>query len=97
VNTARVDVEQDGKTRTVHHEVLGDPFTRLATPGAVHSTVGFTVGMGENYGALKISAHVTLTCDQNEPTLNKAGEMSFRKTLELMKDGWENLTQEVQR
>ena len=53
--------------------------------------VAITVSEGMDYGALKVSATVSVSCDQNEPTINKAGEVAFYKALELVRDGWAEL------
>lgn len=54
--------------------------------------VSIGVGEGLEYGAVKVSATVSLVCDQNEAAINKAGELAFFKALELMRDGWSHLT-----
>ena len=54
--------------------------------------VALTVSEGMDYGALKVSATVSVSCDQNEATINKAGEVAFYKALELVRDGWAELT-----
>lgn len=54
--------------------------------------VALTVSEGMDYGALKVSATVSVSCDQNETTINKAGEVAFYKALELVRDGWAELT-----
>lgn len=53
--------------------------------------VSISVAEGMDYGALKVSATVTVCCDQNEATINKAGELAFHKALELVRDGWSEL------
>lgn len=53
--------------------------------------VSMTVGEGLDYGAVKVSATVTLSCDQDEPSINAAGEAAFYKALELVRDGWSEL------
>ncbi len=55
------------------------------------SRVAITVSEGMDYGSRKVSATVSLACDQNETTINKAGELAFYKALELVRDGWEEL------
>src|SRR5262245_34872870 len=53
--------------------------------------VSISVSEGMDYGALKVSATVSVSCDQNEETINKAGELGFYKALELVRDGWSEL------
>ena len=54
--------------------------------------VAISVAEGMDYGALKVSATVSVSCDQDEKTINKAGELAFYKALELVRDGWGELT-----
>lgn len=53
--------------------------------------VSITVSEGMDYGALKVSATVSLSCDQNERTINEAGGLAFYKAVELVRDGWAEL------
>lgn len=70
-------------------QLTDDKFAALVTdPAAKTARVSISVGEALDYGALKVSATVSLDCDQNEPTINKAGELAFYKALELMKDGF---------
>ena len=57
--------------------------------------VAITVAEGMDYGSLKVSATVSVACDQNEPSINKAGELAFYKALELVRDGWGELNGET--
>lgn len=52
------------------------------------------MGTSQEYGRLKISAFVTLTCDQNEPQIDKAGFTSFKKCVQLTTLGMQFLAQE---
>lgn len=69
-----------------------DEFQKLVTkPGdekAIYARVNMGVSESMEYGSLKVSASVTLTCDQNEEKINKAGELAFGKSLELIMDGF---------
>jgi hypothetical protein len=90
----KVSVETPGGSRTLK-ELAPDQLLKLYTPGpGPHARVGFTVGRSLGYGELKVSAHVSLECDQNEAVVNAAGETAFGKALELMNDGFAILTQE---
>ena len=57
--------------------MVGDGLARVTT----------TYGRGLPYGEEKVSVTVTIACDQNEATINKAGEVTFLKALELVGDG----------
>lgn len=51
--------------------------------------VGTSEGM--DFGQLKVSVTVSVACDQDEASINKAGELAFYKAIELMRDGWSEL------
>jgi hypothetical protein len=89
VNSARINIERDGQeTQTVKETVLhGDEYARLATPGGIHATVGFNVGTQHDYGKAKIMAIVTLVCDQNTATLDRAAELALLKAVEYANEG----------
>jgi hypothetical protein len=93
VNEARVEAQEDGRDpRVLRREVLdSDQFKALATPGAIHSTIGFNVGTSQNFGNVKITAIVNLTCDQNEPLLDRAAELALLKAIEYMNVGFQLL------
>jgi hypothetical protein len=89
VNSARVEVEDEstGASRTLKEQTL-DPVTALWTPGNhPHAQVGLSVGTQHDFGRIKVTAHVTLECDQKEKTLDEAGMHSFRKAVEYLNDG----------
>ena len=58
--------------------------------------VSMTVGFSRDYGALKVSATVSLACDQTESRLNKAGELAFLKAEELVQDGWREVEKKIE-
>ena len=57
--------------------------------------VAITVGQAQDYGAMKVSATVSLECDQDEGMINKAGEIAFFKAVELLGDGWKLLVEDA--
>jgi hypothetical protein len=59
-----------------HHRAAGKPVAR----------VSMTVGLSEEYGALKASCTVTLECPQAESAINLAGEVAYLKAKELATD-----------
>lgn len=91
----RVEVQEEGKEPRVLKREPPDRFADLATPGAIHSTVGFTVGSSQDFGKMKVVAYMTVTCDQREATINHAGELAFMKAVELFQDGFRILTGEL--
>lgn len=70
-------------------QLVEDQFRQLVSDlTGTHAKVNMAVSEAFEYGSLKVSASVTLTCDQNEGAINRAGELAFTKALELMKDGF---------
>ena len=49
--------------------------------------VEMTVGCGLDYGRVKVSATVRVTCNQDSQTINAVGERLFYKAHELAFDG----------
>lgn len=70
-------------------QLADDKFRRLVTdPHGIIARVNMGVSESMEYGSLKVTASVTLACDQNEAMINLAGELAFNKALELMRDGF---------
>lgn len=70
-------------------QLVEDKFTKLWSNRKVEAArVAVSVSEGLDYGALKVSATVSLSCDQDEKTIDKAGEMAFYKALELVRGGF---------
>lgn len=87
-NRAVLETEINGKSTVVKDAPI-DPFHGLLTVGsnAPRASVSMTVGRSFNYGEVKVTAHVTLQCDQNKATIDKAAEMAFQKAVEYVNDG----------
>lgn len=58
--------------------------------------VSMGVSQSAEFGSIKVSANVSLVCDQTENSINKAGELAYTKAFELMTDGWRELCAELQ-
>lgn len=96
-NTYNLMIEEKGEVKMAKSgAVTGDKFSKLvnkiklAKGEAVLSKV--SMGTSETFECegsrwVKVSAMVTLTCDQNEPKINEAGTLSFFKCQELTNDG----------
>lgn len=72
-------------------EVAGaapDPFTTLAqqTEGQTSVNINCNVGSAKEYAEVKVGFSVTVTCPQTEQHMNMAGELAFRKAVELHND-----------
>jgi hypothetical protein len=91
VNRARVRVEHNGQTLE-EREIPLDPRDLRRTQGP-EATIGFTVGRSLEYGALKVSAHVTLSCDQDRATLDAAAAAALRLAIDYATEGMRLLAQ----
>lgn len=71
-------------------ELSDDKFRMLLTNGSHSPTARVNVGYSEatEFGANKVSASVTLECDQTEASINKAAELAYYKAREIVDDGW---------
>lgn len=81
-----------GKAVSTMGQLVDNKFSALwkdktLTPAKV--SIG--VSQSADFGAIKVSATVTLSCDQNEKTIDKAGELAYHKAYELMMDGWSEM------
>jgi hypothetical protein len=70
-------------------QIVGDAYSKLLSKTAKDpARVAISLSESLDYGSMKVSATVSLACDQNEPTINRAGELAFGKALELLRDSW---------
>lgn len=81
--------------QVIHYEegYLADDNFQALVQGDALGRVTTTYTKGLPYGEEKISVSVSVACDQNEATINKAGELTFLKGVELVSDGWSVLQQ----
>lgn len=72
-----------------------DPFLTLNAQASLGGTkpasVTYSVGISREYGEVKCQASVTLVCPQHESAINMAGELAYRKAVELVNDGASSL------
>ena len=72
-----------------------DPFATLAAQaqaaGQSTASVSYNVGTSMEFGAVKVGVNITLHCPQTEKALDMAGELAFRKGVELTNDGASHL------
>lgn len=87
MTTGRVTAEVPGQPPYDLKTAVFIPSEMLCSGPGPHASVSFTLGRSFGYGDLKVSAHVTLACDQNEETLEEAGKRAFLKAAELLDDG----------
>ncbi len=68
-----------------------DPFFLLGQKarqnGVGIAKVSYTVGTSREYGETKCSCTVSIECPQDEKNIELAGEVAYRKALELTNDG----------
>lgn len=79
-----------GKKTTDAGDITGDKFANLLTryDGAPRARVNMGYSESTEFGANKVSASVTLECDQTEAAINKAAELAYLKAREVVDDGW---------
>lgn len=93
MNNVKVDAEGPNGVKTIMQEELDPLRMGIWTPGPhPHATIAFTAGKALGYGELKLSAHVTLQCDQNEAALEQAATKAFAKVVHYLTAGFEMLT-----
>jgi len=67
-----------------------DPFMMVGQQsqqsGLPAINVNCNMGSSLEYGEVKCGFSVTVTCPQTEPSINMAGEMVYRKAIELTND-----------
>lgn len=92
MNDWMVTSVSETKKRSKSGVATENKFTALRKNLTVEpARVSMSVSQSMEYGSAKVSATVTLCCDQNELTINQAGELAFVKACELLKDGWDYL------
>lgn len=77
-------------------DIMDDVFQQLAGNDAL-ARISTTYQRSLKFGEEKIIVTVSCACDQNEGTINKAGELTFRKALELTDDNFGLLAEEAER
>jgi hypothetical protein len=91
-NTATREVKSSAKSNTTTEHLVDDKFDKLWSDKTKKpASISMGVQEGLEYGTQKVSATITLNCDQNEPSINKACELAFYKALEVVRDGWAEL------
>lgn len=93
MNSARVTVEKDGQIIFDHTEPM-DEYEALRQGNGPTAQVGMNMGTSQEFGRLKIGASVTLTCDQNEATIDKAGYSALKKCVQMTTLGMQFLAQQ---
>jgi len=78
----------------VDEGLMADPFSLLHEEDG--ASVSCTVGRAHpEFSRVKCSFTVSLRCPQTEVLINKAGEIAFKKALELTNDGMSHLAPEL--
>jgi hypothetical protein len=90
-----MEMKKAGKTKVKSGTLAEDQFAALYDAAAPeHARVSMGVSQSTDYGQLKVTATVSLLCNQNAVCIDKAGELAFYKARELMVDGWNVLCSE---
>ena len=82
MSNIRIEAERNGVNINVPQPAF-EPYD-LLSPSCVPATVGFSIGTQYNFGEVKVTAHVTLQCNQKAVDIERAGELAFAKAVEFM-------------
>lgn len=98
MNEYSVDKVPKAKGKTgARGQLVAEPYAALwSKKDQQPARVSMTVSQSAEFGTVKVSANVSLACDQTEDSINKAGELAYRKAYELMTDGWNELCADLQ-
>lgn len=88
MNWSIMEKRKDGAVSHASGPLSGDQYTGLRVSDGPEARVNVTLSESYGYGEIKISASVTLACDQNEKTINTAGRLATEKAMELLKKGF---------
>ena len=81
-------LHENGDSTLVREEyIMSDKFQGLVQADGL-AKISTTYQRALKYGEEKVVVTVTVSCDQNEPQINKAGELTFLKALELTDDNF---------
>jgi hypothetical protein len=95
-NTAEVTENlKGGAERTLKSEFT-DPYPELYSAGEPHAFVAMDVSKGFDFGNVRVTSRVSLVCNQNSATLDRAGVLAFEKAYAFAMDGFEILMAETQ-
>lgn len=92
MNSARLTIERDDIIIYERIEPM-DKFQFLRQTTGPEAHVGMNMGVGQDFGKLKVGASVTLSCDQNEQAIDAAGYQALSKCMELVTQGMRYLAQ----
>lgn len=85
-----------GPERTLKSEVT-DPYPELCDPSHPHHAfVEMSVSKGFDFGNVRVTARVSLVCNQDSATLDRAGVLAFEKAVDFSRDGFSILMAEIQ-
>jgi hypothetical protein len=95
-NSATVAVEEKGKEERVLKTESFDPYPEIWAANALapHARVEVSVSKSFDYGSLRVTARVSLECEQKTAVLDKAGVLAFEKAKEFAIDGFNILVME---
>jgi hypothetical protein len=86
INEARLSVEKEGKVTELKRENV-DRFSSICKLRGPHAQVGVNLGTSIHFGDMKIDVSVTLTCNQNEASMDEAARLAIEKGHEYMNLG----------
>lgn len=86
-------VKKKGDWTAVEEQIVPDPFMLLAEfeSGVATARVSSTVGRSIEYGDVKCSFTVSITCPQDGKCIERAAELCFSTALQFTNDGMSHL------
>ena len=82
---------QWSRTVEVNGKVVKEDYGTMDYPDLYkhdgNAGVSANMGFSTEYSSAKCSVAVSLRCDQNEPAIDRAGELALRKSRELATEG----------
>ncbi len=89
MNSWSLTVAKGDKKHTHHGALKSDKYRALVTNSSgPKAKVSMNVSESYDYSSIRVGASVTLTCDQNTRTIDRAGQLALEKATELMKAGF---------
>jgi len=93
MNTWQLEIKKNGRVQTLEGLISMSQLATLRKDlQSEPARVGMTVGRSLEYGEVKVTASISLACDQNEEAVNEAGKQAFLKAVDLVNEGMAVLT-----
>lgn len=82
--------EMEHKDGTINTMSLNDPFREVCTEGVPHARVAITLNSSsKGYGDRRVGVTISLECDQDSDTIDRATSLAFDKAAAAARDIFE--------